>query len=49
MTKDELRDFLWDKSYIIACERDSPNSPDFERARDEIYEQLLEEYADELY
>lgn len=28
------------EAYIRACERDSPNSPDFERLRDSVYEEL---------
>ena len=47
--QNQLRDQLWEEAYITACEQDSPNSPDFERAREKIYQYLLEEYCNELY
>ena len=47
--QDNLRDRLWKESYITACELDSPNSPDFERLRRDIYDYLIDEHCDELY
>lgn len=37
----ELEATAWDYAYELACELDSPNSPDFERTREAIYERLL--------
>lgn len=37
----QLEEMAWDLAYERACELDSPNSPDFERLRESIYEGLL--------
>ena len=39
----QLDDDRWDEAYMRACERDSPNAPDFNGLRRRIYEQLCEE------
>ncbi len=47
--QDELRDYLWEQAYITACELDSPNSYDFEKLCEDIYQQSIDEHADKLY
>ena len=39
----QLDDDRWAEAYMRACERDSPNAPDFNGLRRRIYEQLCEE------
>lgn len=39
----QLDDDRWAEAHIRACERDSPNAPDFNGLRRRIYEQLCEE------
>lgn len=42
-TPDEDR--LWEEAHIEASERDSPNSPDFDRLHERIYERMLADHA----
>lgn len=39
----QLDDDRWAEAHMRACERDSPNAPDFNGLRRRIYEQLCEE------
>lgn len=39
-TLEEQMNKLWDEAYIMACEADSPNSPDHERLVEHFFEQL---------
>lgn len=39
----QLDDDRWAEAYMRACERDSPNAPDFNGLRRGIYKQLCEE------
>lgn len=39
----QLHDDRWAEAHMRACERDSPNAPDFNGLRRRIYEQLCEE------
>ena len=35
-----LEDQAWEYAYELTCALDSPNSPDFDAAREAIYEEL---------
>lgn len=47
--KDELLDYLWNKAMASVPDNDERSENDIKNERIEIYEQLKEEYADELY